>query len=136
MARKRGASILFINSQKQVLLFLRDSRPDIPFPGCWDILGGHVESDETPEECIRREMLEEIGIDIGEPMLFRENDMGHWTEYTFWKAADLDIAKIKLNEGQCLKWFTKDDVSELSDGELAFGFRRIVLDFYREKPFE
>jgi len=35
------------------------------FPGCWDVIGGHVEADETPEAAMRRELLEEIGIVVG-----------------------------------------------------------------------
>jgi hypothetical protein len=30
------------------------------------------------------------------------------TEYTFWQKVNLSIDKIRLNEGQSLKWFTKD----------------------------
>lgn len=35
------------------------------FPGCWDVIGGHVEAGETPEAAMRRELLEEIGIVVG-----------------------------------------------------------------------
>jgi hypothetical protein len=36
--KRMGASILFLNSSNQVLLFLRDNRKDISFPNYWDIL--------------------------------------------------------------------------------------------------
>lgn len=32
------------------------------FPGCWDLIGGHVEAGETAEQAFLREMDEEIGI--------------------------------------------------------------------------
>ena len=31
------------------------------FPNCWDIVGGHVEPGETPEQALEREVAEETG---------------------------------------------------------------------------
>ena len=78
MSRLEGSSMIFVRSDKdepEVLLFLRDDEEDIPYPNCWDILGGHVEQGEAPEDCIAREMLEEIGVDIGMPEPFRKYQM-------------------------------------------------------------
>lgn len=57
-----GAGILILNSNNNVLLLLRDDKIGIPFPNMWDIPGGEVEKDETPEQAIRREINEEFGI--------------------------------------------------------------------------
>ena len=35
------------------------------YPGFREIPGGAMEDDETAEDCIRREMKEELGIEIG-----------------------------------------------------------------------
>jgi len=32
------------------------------YPGVWDIIGGHCEAGEEPEETLVREMVEEIGV--------------------------------------------------------------------------
>jgi 8-oxo-dGTP diphosphatase len=32
------------------------------YPGVWDLIGGHVETGETPEEALVREIREEIGV--------------------------------------------------------------------------
>ena len=45
---------------------------------------------------------------------------------------DLDISKIKLTEGQRLKWFTENDAKAT---ELAYGFNQIVDDFFKKAPF-
>jgi isopentenyl-diphosphate delta-isomerase type 1 len=37
------------------------------YPGCWDTsVGGHVAPGETPEQAIRREAREELGIDLSD----------------------------------------------------------------------
>ncbi|MGK9169057.1 NUDIX domain-containing protein [Inquilinus limosus] len=32
------------------------------YPDCWDVLGGHLESGETPEQALIREVQEEAGV--------------------------------------------------------------------------
>ena len=44
--KRLGCSIIFVNDNQQVLLFLRDDDPTIPFPNMWDVLGGLPESRE------------------------------------------------------------------------------------------
>lgn len=46
----------------RVLVYLRDDRPDIPWPNHWDFPGGGREGDETPEETLFREVEEEFGL--------------------------------------------------------------------------
>ncbi len=134
--KKKGTSIIFLNDSNEVLLFKRDNKKEIPFPDCWDILGGQVEEGETPVECIIREMHEEISVRLIDPNLFNVYDMEDRIEYTFWKRKNFDIAKIVLHEGQCLKWFTKEEINGMPNEELAFGFKSVLLDFFRQKPFE
>jgi 8-oxo-dGTP diphosphatase len=130
--KRKGCSIIFINSHKHILLLLRDDTPGIPYPNMWDIPGGHVEDNETPEQCIIREMKEELDLDIEGFHLFSIIEFADRTEYTFWEKTDLDITKIQLTEGQRLKWFTENDAKAT---ELAYGFNQIVDDFFKKVPF-
>jgi 8-oxo-dGTP diphosphatase len=45
-----------------LLVYRRDDRPDIPFPGLLDLPGGGREGYESPAECALRELHEEFGI--------------------------------------------------------------------------
>ena len=60
--KRHGCSIIFVNDQQQVLLFLRDDKPGIAYPNMWDVLGGHLEKGETPEEGVLREVKEELSL--------------------------------------------------------------------------
>ena len=51
---------------ENLLVTLRDDRPDIPFPNLWDLPGGGREGDETPEQTVLREIREEVGLIIPE----------------------------------------------------------------------
>jgi 8-oxo-dGTP diphosphatase len=114
---------------------LRDDKADIPFPNCWDIPGGHVEEGETPEECIRREMLEEMELAVTAPRLFRISRMPDRVETTFWVSRDIDIARVILHEGQGLRWFSEDEVAASDESQIAFGFRSVLLEFFRQRPW-
>jgi 8-oxo-dGTP diphosphatase len=130
--KRKGCSIIFINDDHQVLLFLRDNIPTIPFPNMWDVPGGHVEPDETPESCIVREMKEEMELELKDFSLFSIMEFPDRIEYTFWKKSNLDIGSIILHEGQRLKWF---DRNEIEKTELAMGFNEILSSFFTEAPF-
>jgi 8-oxo-dGTP diphosphatase len=130
--KRKGSSIIFVNDNKDVLLFLRDNKPDIPYPDTWDVPGGHVEDGETPEQCIVREMREEMGIELKGFQLFSSIEFDDRIEYTFWKSENLDIDSIRLTEGQRLKWFTQEEVYETV---LAYGFNRIMADFFQSEIF-
>lgn len=61
---KKIAAIIFENDKGEILLYLRDNKPEIPFPDYWDLIGGHVEEGETPEDALVREVKEELDIDL------------------------------------------------------------------------
>lgn len=38
------------------------------YPDCWGFVGGHVEPGESPDQAVRRECLEEVGVQIHDPL--------------------------------------------------------------------
>ncbi|NTW68853.1 MAG: NUDIX domain-containing protein [Chlorobiaceae bacterium] len=125
-----GASIIFHNDEQQVLLMLRDDIASIPYPGMWDLPGGHVEPGETPAECIAREIMEEIEITLHGSALFRVYEFSDRTEHIFHEKRVLEIERITLHEGQMLRWFSK---TEVENTELAYGFNQVLSDFFVTK---
>ena len=55
--------VLTDESEPKILLIRRG---DEPFKGCWASPGGFMDMDETTEQCARRELKEETGLEVGE----------------------------------------------------------------------
>ena len=53
----------------KLLTILRDDIPTIPYPNMWELPGGGREGEESPFECIQREVFEELGIRLTEDCL-------------------------------------------------------------------
>lgn len=110
-----GCQIVLLDTENRVLLQLRDEKDWIPFPGMWAIPGGMLEGGENPEECIRREVLEEMGIRLS------AEDVSHlWsrvrsygTEHTFTARVDVAAEDIRLTEGQEVRWFPLSEAALL-----------------------
>lgn len=128
--KRKGTSIIFYNEKNCLLLFLRDDKPGLPYANMWDIPGGHVEKGESPDECIVREMKEEIGVDIGVPYLFNVYDFDVRIEYVYVSQCQYQIENLSLTEGQALRWFSEKEISET---ELAYGFNQVADDFFKSQ---
>jgi 8-oxo-dGTP diphosphatase len=127
MKKPAGAGIILLNSRNQILLILRDNITTIPYPNMWDLPGGHLEERETPEQAIRREMKEELELELGEVALVKEYHHEAFDEFVFLKRIDLDPATLPLHEGQRLAYFSRDEVFQLP---LAYSYRSVLKDFF------
>ncbi|MEP3348089.1 MAG: NUDIX hydrolase [Litoreibacter sp.] len=81
-----GAKVaVFIGDQ--LLIALRDDFAHIPYPNRWDFAGGGREPDESPEQCVLRELYEEFGLTLTADQLLGktgyETQMPRGTAYFF-----------------------------------------------------
>jgi len=89
-----GAKIgLFLGSD--LLVILRDDRPDIPYPGHWDLPGGGREGDETPQSCALRETREEVGLILQAEDLIWSNSYERPRGTVWFVAAHLPASVVK-----------------------------------------
>lgn len=64
-----GCSIIIHDEEGKVLI-ARRSENKKHYPLLWELVGGELKDDETPEGCIRREVAEEINCGISNLSLF------------------------------------------------------------------
>ncbi|EKD25629.1 MAG: hypothetical protein ACD_80C00011G0016 [uncultured bacterium (gcode 4)] len=131
---KKVAGMIFENDKKQILLLLRDNKPNIPFPNTWDMIGWHVEDDETFEEALVREVQEEIEIDLKqqEYTFFREyfcpstKDAYENIKHIYYGKINIPVEEIRLHEWQRVQYFDYDEIMGL---ECANMTKEIFLEY-------
>lgn len=108
---KQVVSAIVIFSGK-ILLLQRDNTPGIRDPECWQLPGGGVEENETPDTAIGRELQEEISI-VPKTIRFLISPYPK-THVYYVPLTEEEVTKVKLgNEGKDLCFFSLDEMSTI-----------------------
>ena len=110
------------------LLLAKHSRRNTDIYTC---LAGYVEAGENLEDCVRREVFEETGIELGEVRYvasqswpFPDQLMAGFRAE--WKSGDIEIQKNEISDA---RWFDKNNLPEIpKPGSLAYKLITGVLD--------
>lgn len=132
---KKIAAIILENDKGELLLYKRDNKQGIPFPQHWDLIGGHIEDGETPEEALVREVKEELNYDLKDYEFFREY---HCTErdaypnvkYIFTGKFNVPIEDVTLMEGDYPAYFSKEDIPGLRFANIL---KDVVTDYINSR---
>ena len=131
---KEISQILLFDCNSRLLVYLRDNNPAIPFPNHWDLFGGHLEADETPEQALVREVMEELGVELKHWNFFRvyhctRGDVYPNIKHIYWAEIDQSPAQLTLNEGQRLMSIGANELDRLKFANIL---REILGDFIED----
>lgn len=111
---KEIAQVLLFDRDDRLLIYLRDAKPEIPFPDHWDLFGGHLEPGETPEQALMREVKEELGVELAAWRFFRcydclEGDAYPNRKHIYYARIDRNTSDLLLYEGQRLTAIAREE---------------------------
>ena len=85
------------------------------FKGGWEFPGGKIEEGETPQEALKREIMEELDteIEVGELIDTIEYDYPtfHLSMDCFW--VEIVAGNLELKEAEAAKWLTKETLDSV-----------------------
>lgn len=134
----RVVGSILLNDKGEVLLQLRDDKPELRYPNHWTFFGGAVEDGESPDEAIARELMEELELDI--PVTFwmsykcpARTVPGEvvTTNHMYIGRVTQPIETIPLHEGQAMQFFNREDSEALT---LAFEQSPILARYFQDGP--
>lgn len=104
-----AAIIKAINKDNKTIIFATQ-RGYGDFKGGWEFPGGKIEAGETPQEALKREIMEELDTDIKVGALIDTVEYDYPTFHLsmdcFW--AEILSGNLVLKEHEAAKWLTKE----------------------------
>lgn len=109
-----AAIIKAVNENGETIIFATQ-RGYGDFKGGWEFPGGKIESGETPQEALKREIIEELDteVSVGELMDTVEYDYPqfHLSMDCFW--CQIVRGNLVLKEHEEARWLTKDELNNV-----------------------
>lgn len=84
-------------------------------PGYWCPISGHIEENESEQEAVVREAMEELGVEVRPQKKITSSPTHDGTVMLHWWKAEIVSGTAILNndENSELGWFTKDELKKL-----------------------
>ena len=113
-ADRRAVVVLAAVIERDGRFLVTRRREGTHLSGYWEFPGGKCERDETHEQCLARELLEElnVGADIGPEIMTTEHAYADRTVRLHFRSCRLHGAPVPML-GQDMKWVARQDLESL-----------------------
>jgi mutator protein MutT len=125
-----SAAAIIVNERQEILLLEHAIRAG----DGWGIPGGFLESGEQAEDAVRRELLEEIALELENVRLFRVRIINRHIEFLF-LAETHGVAEIKSGEIKSIGWFGADELPEQMSLAQKSIIRKVLSGEFDKKVF-
>ena len=116
MKTMKVAAAIICNDMERKNRIFATARGYGDLKGGWEFPGGKVEPGETPQQALKREIMEELSteIKVGELIDTIEYDYPtfHLSMDCFW--AEVITGQLELKEAEAAKWLTKDQLESVA----------------------
>ncbi|HYH01699.1 MAG TPA: GNAT family N-acetyltransferase [Bacillota bacterium] len=127
-----GCSVVIYDLEGKIFIAQR-SRDKKIAPLQWENIGGHLETNESLEECIRRETKEEIGCELFDlnllSVVVKKDEKKQFVLIAFSGRISGDI-QLKTDEIEKVQWVNKD---ELDSFDFCFDCRKEIDIFFKKR---
>ena len=120
------STLCYIQNKHQTLMLHRIKKKNDMHQGKWNGLGGKLIDGESPEECVKREVLEESGLTIKNPKLHgiitfpKFDKIDDWLVFVY-SSNNFNGSLIESDEGE-LEWINNTKIADLNlwEGDKIF----------------
>ena len=113
---------VMFNKDNKILMGKRPNQKH--YSGYWEFPGGQLEENETIEQCLKREWIEELNLHIDIEKEIYSYVYDNKFLCRFFKGSIIDESNLKINEHEEIKFLDKQDIYNLH----LFDGDTIVLD--------
>jgi 8-oxo-dGTP diphosphatase len=118
---KLGGSKAVLQSGGKFIIIQRDNKPGLAYANMWDFPGGRRERNETPLECLIREVREELSIQV------KPDNVLYERRYESKENSSSSSYFFVIN-------ITKDDIDNIQFGNEGQGWKLVtVKEFFQQK---
>ncbi len=122
MEKTETSNLITLNNKNEILLVRRiDS-------GLWSLPGGTKKKEETSEECLKREIKEELGVVVRDIDFFQTLD-DKKCKASYYTGEISGNILLEEKELSSYEWFRKDDFPQI----LAYYQKEVVDNFFKLK---
>lgn len=120
-----------IENEGKVLAAQRSELMSLPLK--WEFPGGKIRTDESPEECLKRELVEEmdVRVAVGFPLVPVTHQYSAFTVTLYPFLCTIPSGEIKLNEHTNIVWLKAEDLHKLDWAEADLPVIKNYLDILR-----
>lgn len=131
---KRVIVDALVYNEKGEIFAQRRSPHRLKHPNCWDLPGGHLDGDESLLECLKREIKEELSVEVEEVItllyvqdfelhasMLKEGEAASERIFQFLvRLKDLDSISLEKDKAVEYQWFSRKNVDKTVENRSGF----------------